>query len=320
MKGLYHLCYTSHSEVICRNNNDYERLVCRLAQTSISTASQILAYAVMSTHVHLIILTDSPSDFLKRLRHSYTTSFNHKYFRKGTLGEKNYYGIRLKGIEHITAAISYVLRNPVHHNVATNPFSYPYSTANLYFRSDMEKIVNEVTYGNTVSKRIGIDRKNWNNSECLYRKAACLKGIVSFLDTGGVDPLSFVEVGMVENYFGTYNAYQYNLHRRDYQDWKRAQLESDSDESPITIARIEPWMNQKQVADFEKKPSRWHKEEQISDIELCSEIDKEILRLHKSSYVHLSREEKIAISTKIRMQHPYAIKSEQFARCFGGWN
>lgn len=316
MKGLYHLCYTSHSEVICRNRNDYGRLICRIAQTSVSTSSQILAYAVMSTHVHLILLTDSPSSFCRRLRHSYTSSFNCKYSRKGTLGDKYFFCRELKHIEHITAAISYVLRNPVHHNVAVNPFSYPYSTVCLYFRSSMERAVQECGYEDSES----FPRRIQSDSGRLYRKREYLKGNVAFLDTGEVDPSSFVEISMVENYFGTYNAFQYNLHRRDYQEWARSQMEADKEEPPVTIRNIEPWMEQKQIEAFEKKSSRWYKEEQISDMELCEEIDSEAQRLRKSSYVHLSHEDKMAISTKIRMRHSESnITSEQFARCFGGW-
>lgn len=316
MKGLYHLCYTSHSEVICRNRNDFERLICRIAQTSVSTSSQILAYAIMSTHVHLILLTDSPSSFCRRLRHSYTSSFNNKYSRKGALGEKRFFSRRLKHIEHITAAISYVLRNPVHHNVAVNPFSYPYSTAGLYFRSPLDRTVRECECRDSGN----FPKRIQSGSGRLYRKRGYLKGNVAFLDNGEVDPSSFVEISMVENYFGTYNAFQYNLHRRDYQEWARSQMEADKEESPVTIRSIEPWMEQKQIDAFEKKSSRWYKEEQFPDLELCVEIDREVQRLRKSSYVYLSREDKVAVSSKIRMRHSEAIiTSEQFARCFGGW-
>lgn len=97
-------------------------------------------------------------------------------------------------------------------------------------------------------------------------------------------------------------------------------MEADKEEPPVTIRNIEPWMEQKQIEAFEKKSSRWYKEEQISDMELCAEIDSEVQRLRKSSYVHLSHEDKMAISTKIRMRHSESnITSEQFARCFGGW-
>lgn len=313
MKGLYHLCYTSHSEVICRNNNDYERLICRIAQISVSTSSQILAYTVMSTHVHLILQTDSPSSFCKRLRHSYTASFNHKYFRKGTLGEKLFFCRQLKHIEHIAAAISYVLRNPVHHNVALNPFSYPYSTVSLYFRSSIEGLVHRSSDSGDSSKV----RQSANSSLC--RKQGALKGNVAFLDTGAVDPLSFVEIRMVENYFGTYNAFQYNLHRRDYQEWVRVQKEAEKEEIPITLHSIEPWMSQKQIDSFERKSQHWYREEQISDMELCMEIDREVQCLGKNSYVQLSHAEKIKIASKIRMRYPGIIQPEQFARCFGGW-
>lgn len=313
MKNLYHLCYTSHKEELCRNINDYERMVYRIAQTAITTSSQILAYAVMSTHVHIILLTDSTSDFCRRLRHSYTGSFNLKYGRKGTLGEKTFYSRELRNTPHIAAAISYVLRNPVHHNVTTNPFSYPYSTANLYFRSSIERVLAE-------TEATGISAKykyNLNDVASPYLRNKEIKDKISFLYNGRVNPLSFIEVGMVESHFGTYNAFQYNLHRRDFQEWAKSQMEAERDHDPVTLKTIEPWIDQKRITAFENKSPHWYKEEQITDLQLCMDIDKEILCLRKNSYTQLSNEERETIRNRIQMRRPENISTEQFRRCIG---
>ena len=46
MKGkIYHLCYTSHGEVLCRKYLDYCMLFNCIAQATIGTDAQLLAYA-----------------------------------------------------------------------------------------------------------------------------------------------------------------------------------------------------------------------------------------------------------------------------------
>ena len=45
MKGkIYHLCYTSHGEVLCRKYLDYCMLFNCIAQATIGTDAQLLAY------------------------------------------------------------------------------------------------------------------------------------------------------------------------------------------------------------------------------------------------------------------------------------
>ena len=66
MKGkIYHLCYTSHGEVLCRKYLDYCMLFNCIAQATIGTDAQLLAYAIMSTHVHLIVITEHPAAYIQ---------------------------------------------------------------------------------------------------------------------------------------------------------------------------------------------------------------------------------------------------------------
>ena len=68
MKGkIYHLCYTSHGEVLCRKYLDYCMLFNCIAQATIGTDAQLLAYAIMSTHVHLIVITEHPAAYIQRI-------------------------------------------------------------------------------------------------------------------------------------------------------------------------------------------------------------------------------------------------------------
>ena len=67
---------------------------------------------------------------------------NRKYGRPKycRLGEKNYFELDVFGNAHIQSALSYVLRNPLHHGVSVTPFAYPYSNVNDFFPVEMGKV------------------------------------------------------------------------------------------------------------------------------------------------------------------------------------
>ena len=288
MRAPYHYCYTSHGEVLCRDDEDFCRLLCRIAQISETMNAGIFAYALMSTHAHQIIETDNLPEFSRRLRHSYTSTFNKKYHRKGPLGEKNFFSLELRGIEHKAAAISYVLKNPVHHQVCVNPFSYPYSTAGLYFGSAVGKA--GCGSGTVLTQK---ERVHETLARKLLRRSKPLTDLLRLDDRGSIDPASFVEYKAVETIFGTYNAFQYNLHRRDYEEWKQQQKQDGTDDEPVTLGSIEPWMSREEVEAFERKSKHWYREEAVSDMELCRIIDTDIInRYGRKSYWHLTEDEK----------------------------
>ena len=209
MKGkIYHLCYTSHGEVLCRKYLDYCMLFNCIAQATIGTDAQLLAYAIMSTHVHLIVITEHPAAYIQRIRSSYTQMFNRRYRRKGTLGEPSFYFVELIGRRHVTAAISYVLRNPVHHELTSNPYDYEFSSIGLYFRKETRRP--EGTRPKKAAKPfVAIIRRD--NRQRLP------EGLIFDDETGQIEPSQLVNSAVVEGFFGSYAAFDYGLQRRDYQ-------------------------------------------------------------------------------------------------------
>lgn len=309
MKTLYHICYTSHNEVLCRNINDYETVLCRMAQTSLTSDSSILAYAIMSNHVHIVLLTDNPAKFVSRMRQSYTKTFNYKYHRKGRLGEQGFFSIEISNPTHIATAISYVLRNPVHHQVSTNPFDYPFSSATLYFRGK----------GRNHARINGKDIAN-RNIEGLFdrHKKKAIYAELPFFISGGIDPATFVEAAFVERCFGTYNAFQYFIHRRDYDTWRKEQIDAAPDMNPITIKQIEPLYYNKSLSEYIKSGKwwSWSRNESLTDIELCSIIDNKILpQLRKPSYAVLTQDERMLVASNLISKNHF--NQEQVFRCLG---
>lgn len=137
MVRTYHICVSSHKEVLFRCKEDYFWMMNTLAVTAFKTHTIVIAFSFMSDHIHLVVITQDAAEFVRILRSSYAKYFNLKYGRRGQLGERHFFKIELKGLYHTLAAVNYVLRNAVHHGVTSTPFEYPYNSANCYFRKEL---------------------------------------------------------------------------------------------------------------------------------------------------------------------------------------
>ncbi len=138
MKGIniYHICNLSPL-IIFRDVEDFLLAISRLAACSCRTSVQILAYSIMSTHFHLIIRgrEEEKNEFDRLYKRSIGMLHNKKYRTKVQVRTSCK---RVVGDEHITSVINYVLKNPIHHGVKSNAFSYPYSSTNCYFHEDFD--------------------------------------------------------------------------------------------------------------------------------------------------------------------------------------
>ena len=117
----YHICLSGKDEIMFRTDEDYCRAINCMALAAYKTDSKILAYAFMSTHVHLCIRTDHPYKVITTYRYAYTRYFNAKYKRSGKLGERYFFKQEIYGIMHLLTTIAYILRNRTGRPI---PYSY----------------------------------------------------------------------------------------------------------------------------------------------------------------------------------------------------
>ena len=280
-RGLYHICFTSHNEVLCRSYKDYCMMFNCIAQAVFKTGSSLLAHAIMSTHVHMIAVCADPSNLVMRIRTSYTQMFNHRYKRKGALGDKAFFCSKLEGRRHIAAAISYVIRNPYHHEVCANLYSYPFSSVNQYFKNKIQSFspVTEAVFRRKKSDIIRIKNHLPDDVDVLRST-----GMISYDDV--------VDSVLVEGYFGSYRAFLFGLNRNDYERWMREQEEDDDGLPPVTLGTVEAFLPDREVQLILKQNQHWVNEKRVSDIELCDIIDHQCVpRYGKVSYVQLSHSE-----------------------------
>ena len=104
------------------------------------TGSRCLAENDMPSHHHGCYETECPDELIRTKRHAYTLYFNEKYDRKGPLGDPGYFSLVLEGLRHLLAALSYIIRNTVHHGITSTPFEWPYCSANAFFRKELGKL------------------------------------------------------------------------------------------------------------------------------------------------------------------------------------
>ncbi len=301
MKKTFHLCLSSDDEVMFRDEEDYNRGFNCFALALYKTDSIGLVESFMSTHVHLLVQTSDPNRFMGAFRMPYAKYFNRKYCRSGKLGEPVHSTTEIDGLHHHIAAMSYILRNGLHHGVVPIAYGYPHCSVNSIFQREMGKhSVQDLIPQNSFYRYIGRnidfpDRYKMSRSGLFLRE-------------------SVLDIAQVENMFSTPRAFNYYMNRKTSEDWMKEQERDINQASPVTLELIESKVQLTSVKDmlvFECGRSDYKR---ISDIEICKEIDA-IARVcfQKTSIYALTYDEKLMIARLMRKKH-YAGTS-QLCRC-----
>ncbi len=97
--------------------DDYDRMMWlrRLVRTLERFAWRCLAFSLMTTHVHLLLLVDDESlpEGMRYLNREYSKDFNACHERVGSFVRKRYGNRRVEGREDLLGAYAYVVLNPV---------------------------------------------------------------------------------------------------------------------------------------------------------------------------------------------------------------
>ena len=150
----------------------------------------------------------------------------------------------------------------------------------------------------------------------LVRENNVIPKNLSFDGFGQISPADIVETDIVEGYFGSYRAFDFNLHRVNYDKWKEEQLSENLDVPHIDLQTVEPLMSTDQIAAALKKNPGWVSDVPVSDLDLCRIIDNELIsQFHVSSYAHLTRGQKLEICDILRDGLHYLLPDKQIARC-----
>lgn len=301
MKRTYHLCLSAGNEIMFRDLEDYNRGFNCFAIALHETGSTGLVESFMSNHCHLMIQTENPKDFMYDMRRRYSRYFNSKYHRSGILGEKHHFQLEISGLHHHLAAMSYTLRNPLHHGVAPIPYAYPHSSANAIFQKEMGKSSTErLLSPKSFYKYIG-RRAEYPDTYRMSESGVFLRE-------------SVLDVVQVENMYATPRTFNYYMGRKTSEEWLNEQSKDKENSSPIRLEDIESGINMhpyEKMLTFESGRADYRK---ISDIDLCRVVDHIILpSFRKISVYHLTESEKIRIANILSREHN--ASEAQIRRC-----
>jgi putative transposase len=105
-----------------------------LRSTVVRSEWRLHAHCLMGTHYHLLL--DAPrerlSEGMHRLNGVYALRFNRRYGLKGHLFETRFSSHVLRDESHLSAAVLYILENPVRAGLCNDPSDWPWSAAPAY--------------------------------------------------------------------------------------------------------------------------------------------------------------------------------------------
>ena len=301
MKKTYHLCLSAGDEIMFRDLEDYNRGFNCFALALYKSNSTGLVESFMSNHFHLMIQTEDPKEFMYNMRQPYSKYFNRKYCRTGRLGEKHHFQLEINGLHHHLAAMSYTLRNALHHGIVPIPYAYPHSSVNAIFRKEMGKTSEEILLPQKSYYRYIGRRAEYPSSYKMNKNGLFLRE-------------SVLDLAQVENMFVTPRSFDYYMGRKTNEDWEKEQSKDNLQIPPLRLEDIEAGAGMQTLETMIINENGKGNYRKMSDIDLCTEIDRFILpEFEKDSIYLLSDYEKRKIAELLYRK--YHINEMQIRRC-----
>ena len=301
MKESYHICFTSHDEVMFRDEEDHGMFVNLMALRAYSQETEIVVDSEMSTHAHIGVFTREPQRYAAALRMSYSKYFNRKYDRKGRLGEKYTFQLKIEGHVHQMVFQSYILRNGLHHGASATALGYPYCSVRDMFVEDVG-LVSETPF--PLSR---VDMQTF-----LPRHAE-FPDEYQMNEHGVFTRRSFMEIRRAEHYYGSPRNFLYQMNRLTDDSWSREQL-NDGTGAPITIGDIER-SDEKSITQMLKNESgRYFSRTRMQDMDVCRLIDRELLLSYGVPSVYLLTDSQKKQIARL-LFNEYHLPEQQIRRC-----
>ena len=301
MKESYHICFTSHREVMFRDEEDHGMMVNLMALRAFASDTEVVVDAEMSTHVHQNVFTNRPMAYASSLRMSYTKYFNHKYGRKGRLGEKYSYLLKVEGFNHQMVLQNYILRNGLHHSAAATALGYKYCAARDLFVEDIGLLPESPVSYSRAEMASFLPRHSEFPDH--YRMNA----------EGVFVRRSFMEIRRAEQFYATPRNFLYQMNRLTDENWIREQ-DSDHTGKPITLDMLEPGYENSITQLLKNENGRQFSRSRLQDMDVCRLIDHDLLPGHGASSVYqLTDSQKQRIARQL--QYEYHLPEAQIKRC-----
>ena len=296
-----------------RDEEDLVRGFNCIAEASLETESRLLADGELVTHVHLGVCTDDPGELVKKARRPYAYGFNAKYHRNGRLGDKHPFVSEMDGVRHITAVVSYINRQGLHHGLSATAFGYPHCSANVIFQKELGKRpTDDLIKPGQRYKYLSRDTHLGQS----YRMAS--NGLLLRED--------IIDISYVEELYVTPRGFLFNMTRQSGTDWVQEQKEEASNSPVVTLEFIEQGSTAEDLAAMKNNEHGRPDKKRMTDLELCRLIDKQIVpgitgREDKTIYdlpESLLRDIGNTLWKDTKAGRIGFVTSKQISRCLGG--
>ena len=263
MRKTVHLCLSSHDEVLFRSEADLNMGFNCLAVAVLETESRLMAEGMMSTHYHILLQTDNYKEMMRRMRFAYTRYFGAKYSRRGKFGERQYFTLTVEGLYHTVAALNYVLRQGLHHGMATTPFEYPHCSVNTIFRCALGKTVSPPLMSSAGRAKYLPSNVRVPESYRMGKNGLLLREDI-------------VDVAYVEEIYINPRSFLFHMNRvMSEEDFRRQHQENDT--PPVTMETIETGVYGFSLLEAKVFEQGRVDRSRMTDLELCEVIDNRIL-------------------------------------------
>ncbi|OGQ13429.1 MAG: hypothetical protein A2026_03355 [Deltaproteobacteria bacterium RBG_19FT_COMBO_46_12] len=136
----------NNREKVFLDRRDYERYLSFLSKYSEEKKAAVLAYCLMSNHIHLLV-RPSEIEALPKMMQGITLCYS-KYFngengRTGRLWECRYHSSVVDGDSYLWTVSKYIENNPVRAGIVKRPEDYPYSSARAHILGRNDPLLKE---------------------------------------------------------------------------------------------------------------------------------------------------------------------------------
>jgi putative transposase len=141
----------NNRELVFFDAEDRKKYLSLLKKYSVKWKSPIMAYCLMSNHIHLLTKPGSDESLFKMMQGltlCYTQYINRMYQRTGRLWESRYHSCIIDQEKYLWAVARYIEQNPVRAGIIEKAEEYPYSSAHAHVSGSKDFVLGEELFSN----------------------------------------------------------------------------------------------------------------------------------------------------------------------------
>lgn len=138
--NIYHVILRSTSgQRIFEDDEDFRKFLYILHDYQAECDFRLIAYCIMHTHVHLLVIPGKIplGRIILRISPRFVQWYNAKYHRSGNLFRSSYFSRPVNSIRQLFTVVRYIHQNPVKAGMCSSPYDYKYSSFNDYFTNSL---------------------------------------------------------------------------------------------------------------------------------------------------------------------------------------